>query len=541
MPKTGTQAKTNTKLNSRGSHSWELPPTWLQFLVISVLVLGIFFRFANLDRKVYQHDEAFTSMRISGYSKPEVQQQLFDGRVISVEDLQRYQRPNSEKDLIDTMQVLAQYPEHPPLYYVMARFWVQCFGSSVAVTRSLGALISLLAFPGIYWLCRELFESSLTGWIAIAIIAISPLHVLYAQEARQYSLWTAIVLLSSAALLRAIRVKTKLSWAIYAVTAALGLYSNLFFGLTLIGHGIYVILTKAHRENKTVIAYLVASIAAFLTFVPWVWVVLSSDRIIDRVASAPKPPNLFTLVKWWTRNLSNIFLDVDPSGYWFDPIGYDDPFSIPLSLILVGYSIYFLYRHTPAKVWLFIFTFTGMAVIPLMLRDLMTGGFLSTAPRYLIPSYLGIQIAIAYLLASKITWSFNSIRQQKLWQFVIVVLLSCGVLSCAISFPAEVWWNKFMDTYNPQVARIVNQASHPLVISDTKIPGSVLSLSRLLSPKVQLQLVSQPKNFLAADGFSEVFLFDSSDTLRNQLEKTQGYNLKIAFKGYKFELWEAKK
>jgi hypothetical protein len=98
-----------------------------------------------------------------------------------------------------------------------------------------------------------------------------------------------------------------------------------------------------------------------------------------------------------------------------------------------------------------------------------------------------------------------------------------------------------MDTYNPQVARIVNQASHPLVISDTKIPGSVLSLSRLLSPKVQLQLVSQPKTFLAADGFSEIFLFDSSDTLRNQLEKTQGYNLKIAFKGYKFELWEAKK
>ncbi|MEW5858257.1 MAG: glycosyltransferase family 39 protein [Cyanobacteriota bacterium] len=540
MLETGSQISTNTKLNSRITSFWELPPTWLRYLVIIVLVLGIFFRFANLDRKVYQHDEAFTSMRISGYSKPEVQQQLFDGRVISVEDLQKYQRPNSEKDLIDTMQVLAQYPEHPPLYYVMARFWVQCFGSSVAVTRTLGALISLLAFPCIYWLCRELFESSLTGWIAIAIIAISPLHVLYAQEARQYSLWTVTVLLSSAALLRAIRVKTKLSWVIYAVTAALGLYSNLFFGLTLIGHGIYVILTKRFRENKTVIPYLLASLAAFLSFLPWVGVVLSSDRIIDRVASAPKPPNLFTLVKWWTRNLSNIFLDVDPSGNWFDPIGYDDPFSIPLTLIFVGYATYFLCRHTPVKVWLFILTFTGMAFLPLMLRDLMTGGFLSTAARYLIPFYVGIQIAVAYLLASKITWSFNSIRQQKLWQFVMVALLSCGVLSCAISSPSEVWWNKFMDTYNPQVARIVNQASHPLVISDTKIPGSVLSLSRLLSPKVQLQLVKEPKKFQTADGFSEVFLFDASDTLRNQLER-QGYNLGIAFKGYKFELWEAKK
>lgn len=45
----------------------------------------------------------------------------------------------------------------------------------------------------------------------MALIAVSPFHVLYAQEAREYSLWTVTILLSSAALLRAMRVKTKLS------------------------------------------------------------------------------------------------------------------------------------------------------------------------------------------------------------------------------------------------------------------------------------------------------------------------------------------
>ena len=32
------------------------------------LVVGVFFRFANLDAKVYWHDETYTSLRISGYT-----------------------------------------------------------------------------------------------------------------------------------------------------------------------------------------------------------------------------------------------------------------------------------------------------------------------------------------------------------------------------------------------------------------------------------------------------------------------------------------
>ena len=39
-----------------------------------------------------------------------------------------------------------------------------------------------------YWLCLELFESSVTAWLAVAIIAISPFQIVYAQEARPYSL-----------------------------------------------------------------------------------------------------------------------------------------------------------------------------------------------------------------------------------------------------------------------------------------------------------------------------------------------------------------
>lgn len=83
------------------------------------------------------------------------------------------------------------------MYFVMVKQWVQWFGNSITITRSFSALVSLLAFPLIYLLCQELFNSSVIGWIAVSLLAVSPLHILYAQEARSYSLWTVTILLSS--------------------------------------------------------------------------------------------------------------------------------------------------------------------------------------------------------------------------------------------------------------------------------------------------------------------------------------------------------
>ncbi|MEQ9552782.1 MAG: glycosyltransferase family 39 protein [Coleofasciculus sp. G3-WIS-01] len=529
-------------MNRKSASFWNMPPAGVRFLIIVLLIIGVFFRFYNIDKKVYWHDESFTSMRISGYSKPELKERLFDGRIITVEDIQKYQRPNPEKNLTDTIKVLTQYSEHTPLYYLIARFWAQVFGSSVAVMRSLPALISLLAFPCMYWLCRELFGSSLTGWMAMSLIAISPFFVLYAQEAREYSLWAVAVLLSGAALLRALRINTKLGWGIYAATLTIGLYSHLLFGLSAIGHGIYVLITKNYRTSKTIIAYLLASLAAVLTFLPWAVVIFIDLTRFQRWTSSTTSRNslgeLVTLIKWWLRNLNNVFFDLHQSIEPFDPIHYDDPFLIPLVLILVGYSIYFLCRHTSSKVWLFILTWMGMTALPLVLLDLVLGGLRSTAMRYLIPIYLAIQIAVAYLLATKITAISIRNQRQRFWKLVTIGLVSGGLLSCAISSSAEVWWTKFVDYYNPPVAHIINQANYPLVVSDTTIPGSILSLSHLLSPDVRFQLVTQASMLEISEDFNQVFLFDASTALREKIERELGGQFEVAFQGYKFELWK---
>ncbi len=511
----------------------------LRFLIVIVLLLGIFFRFVNLDRKIYWHDEAYTSLRNSGYALPEVLAQAFDGHVMSIEDLQKYQHFFPKKGIIDTIKNgVAEEPQHPPLYYLIARFWVQWFGSSVAVIRSLSALTSLLAFPCIYWLCLELFESSLTGWIAVALIAVSPVLVLYAQEARDYCLWTVTILLSSAALLRAMRRLTLHSWAVYAATVALGCYTYLLFGLVAIGHGVYVAVTERFRLSKTFTAYLLASLAGILTFAPWLLIVITNpSQIHNGIGWASVKISPLFLVKRWAGIVSRIFLDfgLDSNDSLTSAIPLLLPILIVLSLVI--YSIYFIYRKAPKRVWLFTLTLIGVTPLALIAEDLIVGGLLSTTARYLFPCFLGIQLNVAYLLATQV---ISSVKwQQKLSQIAMIVLISSGVLSCAASSQAEVWWNKgsSITKYDPQVAHIINQAAHPLLISNTDggaDVGYVMSLSYLLEPKVKLQLVIQPNIPKIADGFSDVFLFRPFNGLRDALKK----EYKMEFVHRAGELWQ---
>jgi uncharacterized membrane protein len=500
--------------------------------VVTLLVLSVFFRFANIDTKIYWYDETHTSLRVSGYTEAEAVQFLSKNQIITSETLQTFQRPNPERGISKIVQNFAtEDAQHPPLYYLMSSVWMKWFGNSVAVRRSLSAFISLLSFPAIYWLCLELFQSSMTGAIAIGLIAISPIQVLYAQEARQYSLWTVTILLSSAALLRAMRLKTKGSWVIYAVTALTSLYTFLFSGLVLVGHGLYVMIVERFRASKTFIAYLLASLATLLLFLPWLLVVVQGvSKIQTTTAWTANNMTLPDLIREWIRNLARIFIDWNyesTSPFISKVIFYLSTLAL---LLLVGYSFYFLCRYTPKRTWLFVVILTGCLGVPLALSDLFLGGTRSTIGRYLFPCFLGIQLTVAYTIATKLSASIIKNWQQKLWQTILFLVVSGGVVSCVISSQSEVWWTKYYSNRLPAVAEIINQSPNPLLISDSQT-GDLLTLSYLLKPNVSLivnplctncgmSYPSQSEAFIpqVSGNFSDIFFFNL-DGYRKWLDK----------------------
>jgi uncharacterized membrane protein len=506
-------------------------PKWLRFLIIFVLVIGICFRFANLGNKVYWIDEGYTSLRVSGYTESEFIQQVGDGQIKGIKNLQKYQRINSEKSVFDTVKGLAlEEPQLAPLYFVATRFWVKLFGDSVAVTRSLSAVFSALALPCMYWLCLELFESSLTAWLAVAILAISPFQIVYAQEARPYSLFVMVILLSSAALLRGMRLKTNSSWVIYATTVAVGLYSHLLFALIAIGHGIYIVIIEKFRFRKTVISYFLASIAGFMIMSPWAIVFINNSQNASQKTSwqSLKKP-VSELIKNWILNISSLFFDV--GSYWDLPRLYM-LFTLPVILtilITIGYSFYLLFTHKEIRVWLFVVTLMFVTLGFFLPADLIFGGIRSANTRYMIPCYLGMQISVAYFFTTVIT-----IQLQKLWRVALVALLSIGIMSCCLYLPAETWWNKDRSFINIPIARTINSASNPLIVADFSVYsvdtiGNLLGLSYLIDEKAKLLVFSAPKTAEIPKGFSDIFLYSISPELKTQIEKNNQYEIQTVY------------
>ncbi|WP_013322726.1 glycosyltransferase family 39 protein [Gloeothece verrucosa] len=512
---------------------------WNYGLILIILTLGIFFRFVNLDKKVYWHDEVYTKLHIAGYTYNEWQPVLFNGQIQSIENLQKYQRLTPQKGLYDTLKSLAiDDPHHPPFYYIICRFWVQQFGNSITTIRSLSACLSLLALPAIYWLCLELFSSQSVGEVAVCLLAISPLFVLYAQEAREYSLLIVIILVSSGAFLRAIRLTsstshTILSWGLYTLTLIMGLYTSLTTLLLILIQGLYLLIREPIRLTQTGISYLISVIASGLIFLPWIIVLITN---YEKYQSANlwmkfiKIPSRL-LFEFLGLNISRIFVDL--GGEFENPLIW---VVMGIILIVVGWGLWILYRTTSVKIWGFIFTLISVPILSLLLPDLLWGGVRSLSSRYLFFSWLGILLTVAYLLTTL------AHQKRKIWPVMATIVFSAGIISCAVNAQSNTSWMKVISYSLPQVANIINQSSNPLLVGNQSSynPGNLIALSYLLKPEAKFQLLSDEKTYIIPKGYRNIFLLSPSEQLSEKLEKSAGVKLEFVLGDNHLWLWKVK-
>jgi uncharacterized membrane protein len=498
-------------------------------LLIAIIVLGIFFRFVNLDRKVFWTDEIFTALRASGHTGAETIPVLYTGQDLKFQQIQKYLEPIPGTTMADVIQGIAlEEPHLPPLYFLAVRGWADLWGGSRGVLRSFSAVIGVLSLPAMYWIGMELFGSRLTAEMGVGLMAISPFYVLYSQEARAYSLWGLLVLVSSALLLRSLRQSTVLNWGLYAVTVSLGIYTHLFCALVILGHGIYVLLTE--RLSRKLGAYLLAALCGGATFVPWLLMLIANvaeaEKMVADTTIWQMRFSLPSMMAMWIGNNSRLFFDVG--------IGSSDDRQAVLPLIpiilaclfLTGYGLYFLFRNTPSRIWLFIATLAGTPTVFYLASDWINGGRISGVPRYSLPIYIAIQLAIAFTLsvnispasfAGRFPQGMKRYQHPFLWKTLVLVIFSLGVISCGVSMPAKVWWNKGpADTrYVVAGAALINQSDRPLVITGVSL-NRAAELGYELNPDVLMQLVAQGnKPRLPPD--HPIFVFKPTEALKKEL------------------------
>lgn len=491
-----------------------------EVIIVALLTIyiGLFLRFNNLEGKIYWLDESFTSLSVSAYSREDVKQHLITGAEIDIPTIKKYQYPHQEVNYKGTIEGLIEdEPQHTPLYFLSARFWLQIFGNSIFTIRAFSVITGVFCLPLMYVLCIELFEQPSVAWIATTFMAVSPFHVLYSQEARPFSLWTLTTLLSCITLLKAQKKPSAKSWLLYSLSSLLSFYTFLFSLLTCLAHFVYILSCEKFRLTKTTVFFMAASSLAVLGFAPWINIMIHNPPSNYTSFSAT---SLLAYPKAWIRNLTLPFIDFG--------INAD---SNPISLIFFGIylllllyflirSVSYLINRSHKKSFYFLASLLILPCFILLIHDFGKGGQMTMRANYLIPSLLSMQIIFANLLGNKILS-----KKRTLWLGVTVTFLALAIASCSMMTNSNVWWNKANENIHHRLAEIVNQAEQPLIISDVLTDDEYIkpfSLSHYLDEKAKFMFFFEPtqserSQITIPNHYSDIFLYAPSESLKNHL------------------------
>ncbi|MBE9078844.1 glycosyltransferase family 39 protein [Romeria aff. gracilis LEGE 07310] len=483
-----------------------------RWLIVSLMLVGVFFRIATLDQRVYWVDEVATSVRASGYPLATVVEQVTTGAELSRDDLLQYQRLSPERTWSDTLSALSQNPEHAPLYFLIVRGWAEWFGSSVVAIRSLSVGFGLLVLPALYGLCQRLFSAPVGG-MAVALFSVSPFFVAYAQEARPYSLWTLLLVLSCGSLLSALERDRALDWLAYALAATLGLYTSILTTPVLLAQGLYVGLLRWPRSKgqslvlgDRVSHYLLVVGSAIALFSPWLWVIYQQRSLLQaNVVWMQQPLSPALIVGTWLYSLVILFFDCpvvpEPS------VALAVEAAIALAVLgLLGAAFFHLCRTAPRRVWLLLIAFSLSTLVPLALIDLITGGQASATPRYLIPAQLGGLIAVAH-------WLTTSPWRRRL----AAGLIGLSLVSCWVGLAHTPDYLKTRSRSNGAIAARLGQASNPLLIAESAQTFDLLSLSHSLRDPIGIRILPMPQLPTDLDLCRPTFLLSPSAALQTNL------------------------
>src|SRR3972149_7108661 len=131
------------------------------------------------------------------------------------------------------------------LYYALLHYWLK-LGNGEFWVRSLSALFAVATVPAAYLLGKRLFGSRVAT-LAGLLLAVNPFLILHAQNARSYSLFLFLVILSSYFFVNSIEKPRGHQWIAYVVTSTLAVYAHLFASLVVVAQLISLLFRGKQR------------------------------------------------------------------------------------------------------------------------------------------------------------------------------------------------------------------------------------------------------------------------------------------------------
>jgi uncharacterized membrane protein len=453
----------------------------LVVIAILAVALGTFFRCYHLDRKVYGGDEIYSSLRILGDAEAPLVREA--PRLHDVRALWAILHPAPSAGANGPIAVIralaSEEPHQAPLYFELGHIWVGLFGNSIAAIRSMSVVAGLLGLPCAFWFGCELYRSRAAGWISLALFALSPVLVAYAQQAREYALWSTLVLASGAATLRALRLDRARPWWLVGILMTLALYTDPLTLPVAAGFAGSVLLTR-WQERTALTRCGLAFGGALLAYFPWLVVIFVKFGAVEHSLGSELEAklSLFEILRVLAGSLKLNFVDL---GFFSSSmLGIVSTAAV---LVVIVYSLVFVMRHEPWQRWLFLLLPILLSTLPFILADLLFSGQRIRQARYFIPCYLCVDYLVVGVLVAK---TIRSGLRAWPWYVALCSLLFARGVSCAVSSRAVTWWSTQWDN-SIAAAQVVNQAREPVLVSDDYLLYS-LALANYLRPDIKVVL-----------------------------------------------------
>ena len=410
---------------------------------------------------------------------------------------------------------------------------------------------------------RELAASRRAAVLALLLMCVSPLFILYGQEAREYALWSLALLLSSASLLRALRLSAESAsvawraWLLFGCCTLLAVYTSLSTAALILLQVLYVAFVTRLQWTRALYGFIVSLSTVGLLFLPWALNLLrnfdafSASMAWSSVIVIPRTAVLRILSLNVTRNVFDFWPDV-VQDQWL-PIAA----SVACTTAVVCVAIWVL-RHTRRETRLYLALLLVLPTALLLVPDLLFGGIRSSNARYLMPVWLGVVAVLAIGLDQAFTrvsvtlvservsnrkriCSLNRVLRMLVWLSVLCIVglaMATNIRHARQQAP----WTKSLSISLPEVAQIINQSANPLLVGNQERhhPGNLFALANILKPEAKLQLVpiAQESTWTLPAHQGAVYLYSPTDQFRHALEKNNQVKTRLVFEDLFLQLWK---
>ena len=184
---------------------------WLDMFVVAATLVAALVRLPTLAAKGFWYDELI-SVNIARVPVGTILRARFTF--------------GAPADLVDRL-----YTNNPPLHLLLIHAALR-ISPNEAIVRLPFALAGIATVPVAFQLLLHLFDRT-TAALGASLLAVSPLHIAYSQEARPTAFFVFLSLLSLLYLMRALDGEGGRNWVLFAVVASINCWTS-YFALTLV-------------------------------------------------------------------------------------------------------------------------------------------------------------------------------------------------------------------------------------------------------------------------------------------------------------------